>query len=41
VLAQRLNNQHRWFRLQNDGPVRVRLNTYLYPHWWRGSTGAR
>jgi hypothetical protein len=33
VLAQRLNNQHREFRLQNDEPVRVRLNTYYYPHW--------
>lgn len=33
VLTQRLTNQHREFRLDNAEPVRVRLNTYAYPHW--------
>src|SRR5262249_22659896 len=33
VLAQQLSNEHREFRVQNDEPVRVRLNTFFYPHW--------
>jgi hypothetical protein len=33
ILAQRLTNQQREFRLQTAEPVRVRLNTYAYPHW--------
>ncbi|MBI3422954.1 MAG: hypothetical protein HY011_08430 [Acidobacteria bacterium] len=33
IVAQQLTNQHREFRLDNTEPVRVRLNTYAYPHW--------
>ena len=33
ILTQRLTNQHREFRLDNAESVRVRLNTYAYPHW--------
>ena len=33
ILAQQLANQSRDFRLRNLEPVRVRLNTYAYPHW--------
>jgi hypothetical protein len=33
ILTQQLSNQHREFRLDNAEPVRVRLNTYAYPHW--------
>lgn len=33
MLTQRLTNQHREFRVDNAEPVRVRLNTYAYPHW--------
>jgi hypothetical protein len=28
-----LKNQYRAFQLRNPEPVRVRLNTYAYPHW--------
>ena len=33
ILSQELLNQSRAFRLRNLEPVRVRLNTYTYPHW--------
>jgi hypothetical protein len=33
VLTQYLANEHREFYLRNEEPVRVRLNTYYYPHW--------
>jgi hypothetical protein len=33
ILTQALRNQSREFRVRNLEPVRVRLNTYAYPHW--------
>lgn len=33
ILAQELTNQARRFQLRNREAVRVRLNTYAYPHW--------
>ncbi|NOT58982.1 MAG: hypothetical protein HOP19_02030 [Acidobacteria bacterium] len=34
ILAQELRNQSRLFRLRSLEPVRVRLNTYAYSHWF-------
>lgn len=33
IVGQELKNSHRSFRLKNDEPVRVRIDTYFYPNW--------
>jgi hypothetical protein len=33
VTAQRLQSMRREFTLQNEEPVRVKIETYHYPHW--------
>ncbi len=33
IISQKLEIDHREFRIENEEPTRVRIETYRYPHW--------